>query len=174
MRRGDFARLFSESIDKIYFAGRPPTSPVDEQAFEQVVSRFERYLQAIAKLGNPWMRGMLIHDNNDTVAHKHTELMKRFHNKGTLWTAVHRIIETPLFVDSQLTSMVQIADLWGYALRRYFENGETDLLDILFARADRKGTVVVGVRHYTDLTCACKVCVAHKRSGLQTIIPATP
>ena len=99
--------------------------------------------------------------------------MKRFHNKGTLWTAVHRIIETPLFVDSQLTSMVQIADLWSYALRRYFENGESDLLDILFVRADRKGSVVVGVRHYADIGCPCKVCVAHKRPNLPTAISAT-
>ncbi len=114
-----FARLFSESIDKVYFSGRL-TTRVDEQAFEQIVSRFERYLQAIAKLGNPWMRGMLIHDNNNTVARKHTELMKRFHAKGTLWTAVHRIIETPLFVDSQLTSMVQIADRYfGLPLTKF-------------------------------------------------------
>jgi hypothetical protein len=159
-----FARLFGEGINKIHFDPSRATSPVDEQAFEQVVSRFERYLQAIAKLGNPWMRGMLIHDNNDTVARKHTELMMRFHTKGTLWTSVHRIIETPLFVNSQLTSMVQIADLWGYALRRYFENGEDMLFDILFVRADRKGSTVVGVRHYSDLNCACKVCIAHRRT----------
>lgn len=86
-----FARLFGEAIDKIHFDPSRTASLVDEQAFEQIVSRFERYLQAIGKFGNPWVRGMLIHDNNDTVAHKHTELMKRFHVKGTLWTAVHKL-----------------------------------------------------------------------------------
>lgn len=85
-----------------------------------------------------------------------------------------QIIETPLFVDSQLTSMVQIADLWSYALRRYFENGEDELLDTLFVRADRKGAIVVGVRHYSDLACGCKVCLAHRRpASALTLAPTT-
>lgn len=60
--------------------------------------------------------GLLIHDNNETVAKKHTKLMAKFHHKGTLWTKIDNIVETPLFVDSQLTSMVQIADLCSYSL----------------------------------------------------------
>lgn len=43
-------------------------------------------------------------------------LMKRFHNNGTLWAKVKNIIETPLFVDSELASMVQIADLCSYSI----------------------------------------------------------
>jgi len=86
----------------------------------------------------------LIHDNNETVAKKHTVLMKKFHASGTLWTNLKNIIETPLFVDSQLTGMVQIADLCAYALRRYLENNETELFDLVFQRADRKGVMVVG------------------------------
>ena len=54
--------------------------------------------------------------------------MKRFHQQGTLWTEIKHIIETPLFVDSQLTSLVQIADPCAYSLRRYLENSETELL----------------------------------------------
>ncbi len=75
--------------------------------------------------------------------------MKKFHVSGTLWTSLENIIETPLFVDSQLTSMVQVADLCAYALRRYLENDESELFDLIFQRADRKGAVVVGVRHFT-------------------------
>lgn len=91
--------------------------------------------------------------------------MKRFHDQGTIWTKVTQIIETPLFVDSQLTSMVQIADLCAYALRRYLENGEKKLFDLVFKRADRKDGVVVGVRHFTDNSCDCTICVAHKKSS---------
>ena len=40
-----FARLFAECIDKVHFdPSRAPLS-IDEQAFEQIVSRFEQYLQ---------------------------------------------------------------------------------------------------------------------------------
>jgi hypothetical protein len=159
-----FARLFAECVDKIHFDPARAARPVDEQAFEQVVSRFEQYLRYIGLGADGRCFGLLIHDNNVTVAKKHTELMKRFHQKGTLWTGVENIIETPLYVDSQLTSMVQIADLCSYALRRYLENGEEKLFDLVFERADRKDGIVVGVRHFTDEQCRCKICCAHRTS----------
>jgi uncharacterized protein DUF3800 len=152
------SRLFAECIDKLHFDPAKTGRSVDEQAFEQVVSRFEQYLRNCA----PELFGLLVHDNNETVARKHTELMRRFHLQGTLWTSISHIIETPLFVDSKLTRMVQIADLCGYALRRYVENGETDLFRLIFARSDRAGSVAVGVRHFTKLSCVCEICQAHR------------
>lgn len=155
----DFARLFAECIDKIHFDPLLRTQSVDEQAFEQVVSRFEQYLQITS--ASKKNIGLLIHDNNATVAKKLTDLMIEFHKKGTLWTKVKNIIETPLFVDSQLTSMVQIADLCSYALRRYLENGEEELFQLVFKRADRKDGKVVGIRHFSKNDCKCDICLAH-------------
>jgi len=157
-----FARLFGECIDKIFFDPTKTTQSIDEQTFEQVVSRFEQYLEST---GNNEHRnyGLLIHDNNHTVSKKHTELMCEFFKDGTLWTKVHNIIETPLFVDSKLTSMVQIADLCSYSIRRYLENGEDELFDHIFNRADRRYGLAVGVRHYTDRGCKCKICSSHTK-----------
>jgi hypothetical protein len=154
-----FARLFAECIDKIHFDPNLTNQSVEEQAFEQVVSRFEHYLQNISKERG---MGLLIHDNNPTLSKRLTDLMIVFHKKGTLWTKINSIIETPLFVDSQLTCMVQAADLCSYSLRRYFEKGEDELLKNIFKRADRKGTRVVGIRHFTDETCACMICSSNK------------
>jgi hypothetical protein len=41
-----FARLFAECIDKIYFdpSKNKRNQKIDEQAFEQIVSRFEHFL----------------------------------------------------------------------------------------------------------------------------------
>jgi len=158
-----FARLFAECINKVHFDPARVARTVDEQAFEQVVSRFEQYLQMTRRTGCTRNYGLLIHDKNETVASKHTQLMKRFHQDGTFWTNVASIIETPLFVDSELTGMVQIADLCAYALRRYLENDEEDLFDLVFKRADRKSNVVVGARHFTDRDCCCKICMAHRQ-----------
>ena len=157
-----FARLFAECIDKLYFEPTKHSYNVDETAFDQIVSRFESYL----RITEPELPnfGLLIHDNNQTVAKKHTELMRSFHQQGTLWTKVHKIIETPLFVDSELTGMVQIADLCSYALRRYLENGEEELFDAIFRRADRKDGVIVGIRHFTNHSCSCKICRRHRFS----------
>lgn len=159
--RWSFGRLFAECVDKIYFDPTRTAQTIDEQSFEQVVSRFEQYLQIIGKRFPERRYGLIIHDNNQTVAKKHTILMKQFYEKGTMWTDVEAIIETPLFVDSQLTSMVQIADLCAYAIRRYLENNEDDLFNLVFQRADTKGGAVVGVRHFSDKACQCKICSSH-------------
>jgi hypothetical protein len=156
-----FARLFAECIDKVNFVATPPKT-VDEQALEQVVSRIEMYMKAISASFQHDPLALLIHDNNETVAKKHTTLMKEFHLEGTLFTNVTHIVETPLFVNSELTGMVQIADLCGYALRRYLENGEDTLFNMIFQRADRRDGRIVGVRHFTPI-CQCKICVARTR-----------
>jgi Protein of unknown function (DUF3800) len=168
-----YARLFAECIDKLHFNPARSGRPVDEQAFEQVVSRFERYLEN-TDTREQRNFGLLVHDNNETVAKKHTDLMRDFHQQGTLWTRVNRIIETPLFVNSSLTSMVQIADLCSYALRRYLENSETDLFRRVFSRADRIGTTVVGVRHFSGPTCNCEICQVHRPTALLMASAAPP
>lgn len=160
--RWGFARLFAECIDKVHFnpvhtSGRT----IEQQGFEQVVSRFERYLRNTSGSQPQRTYGLLVHDNNQTVDIKHTRLMREFHRRGTLWTNVDHIIETPLFVNSSLTGMVQVADLCSYALRRYVEFGERDLFDHVFHRADRQGQYTVGVRHYSAQTCVCQVCQTH-------------
>ncbi len=158
-----FSRLFAECVDKVFFDPSRATSTVDEQAFEQVVSRFEQYLDKVDSIKK--CHGLLIHDNNQTVAKRHTELMKGFHKTGTFWTAINNIIETPLFVDSSLTSMIQMADVCGYSIRRYLENGEDDLFNEIFKRAHMKGNKVVGVRHFTNINCKCKICSGHKMTS---------
>lgn len=159
-----FARLFAECVDKIFFDPTKTIQSIDEQSFEQVVSRFEQYLESTCK-SEFKNYGLLIHDNNETVSKKHTELMYQFYKKGTLWTEIQNIIETPLFVDSKLTSMVQIADLCSYSIRRYIENGEAELFNDIFSRADRKYGLTVGVRHYTEKSCKCGICLSHTRNS---------
>jgi len=157
----DFSRLFAECIDKLFFTSLMREHSVDVQAFEQVVSRFEIFLKNV-NVHESEDYGLLIHDNNETISLKHTKLMKSFYESGTLWTNITKIIETPLFVNSQLTSMVQIADLCSYSLRRYLEKSEEDLFDLVFCRADRKAGRVVGVRHFTGNRCQCKICMSHR------------
>lgn len=159
--RWSFARLFAECVDKTYFDPSRTTQTIDEQSFEQLVSRFEHYLGNIGK-NNPDCCGLLIHDNNDTVAKKHTDIMKRFHETGTMWTSIKKIIETPLFVNSQLTSMVQVADLCVFSLRRYLENGERELFSLIFQRADSRYRTSVGVRHFSRPECTCDICNRHR------------
>jgi len=161
-----FARLFGEAVDKANYMPTDTSRTPEIQAFEQVVSRFERFLTNVSQPTQGGKAfGLLIHDNNQTVCLAHTKLMKRFHSQGTFFTAVNHIIETPLFVDSSLTGMVQIADLCAYAIRRYYENSEEELLDLILPRADRARGRIVGLRHYTPAGCSCKICGGRGRDG---------
>ena len=164
-----FVRIFAEGINKTYFN---PISKrtVDEIALEQVVSRFEQYMRNIDAQPIS-IYGALIHDNNQTVAKRHTQLMQQFHHRGTLWTSIDHIIETPLFVNSELTSMVQLADLCSYIIRRYFELGELDLFNLIQKRFDKHNGVLVGVRHFTGDSCSCLVCAKHRH--IKKILPNT-
>jgi hypothetical protein len=76
------ARLFAECIDKIHFDPVRTGRTVDEQAFEQIVSRFEQYVGSTDEPGDRRF-GLLGHDNNVTVARKHTDLMRQAHKNGS-------------------------------------------------------------------------------------------
>jgi hypothetical protein len=161
-----FARLFAECINKIKWDQTIAKQTIDEQSFEQIISRFERFLKNLSKdptLNPKTIFGLIIHDNSQSVEKKYTELMKRFQSTGTLWTSVKKIIETPLFVNSELTSMVQIADVCAYSIRKYLEKGETELFNEIYKRADRKDGISVGIRHYPPSKCKCIICSDHKR-----------
>ncbi|MDD3730430.1 MAG: DUF3800 domain-containing protein [Endomicrobiaceae bacterium] len=158
----DFARLFAECVDKINYNPAIAINTISEQALEQITTRFEYCLMNYSNIRNQQKFGLLIHDNNETVAKKHTELMRRFHTQGTFWKKITHIVETPLFVNSKLTNMVQIADLCAYAIRIYLERNNTTLFDLIVKRADKKDTKSVGIRHFTHRNCHCKICLSHK------------
>ena len=154
------ATLFAECIDKRTFGGVAPKTPPFEEAFDQVVTRFHRHLESLT----PRRHGFLVQDRNETMAVRLTDLMRQFHERGTRWTAqIPLLIETPLFVDSRLTSLVQVADVCAYSLRRYLENDEADLFDTIFPRFHRSPDGrCVGVRHYRGARpCACRICAEH-------------
>ncbi len=144
-------------------ASRPNTKSEEifDFAFEQVVTRFNTFLDKTE--GKQF--GLVVQDRNETAASRLTYLLRRFNQRGSNWShQVARLVETPLFVDSELTSMVQLADVCSYATRRFFEKNETDLFDRIYPSFHRSYGKVVGLRHYTSRSsCACRVCQDHGR-----------
>lgn len=151
-------RIFADGISKSDFVPQRFTSPY-EMAFEQVLTRFQAFLSAVHSTG------LVVHDNNSTAAPRLTKLTRKFHAEGTFYRRITDIVETPLFVDSTLTSMIQMADLCSFALRRLLDKGENQLWDLVEPRVDRVNGTCVGVRHFTGKrSCSCRICVAHGRS----------
>jgi hypothetical protein len=152
-------RIFADAISKKDFTNGVHTSPY-EMAFEQVISRSQHYLHNAAN-----DLGMIIIDNNEKAALRLTKMARAFHTAGTFYNKIPNIVETPLFVNSALTSMIQMADLCAYGLRRFVENDETWIWDLVKARADRSPIgKLVGIRHFTGKRkCTCEICQEHGR-----------
>lgn len=149
-------KLFADAICKSDYV--PGKYTPYELAFEQIISRYQTFLAKQSSLG------ILVSDNNPTAAPRLTQLARDFHKDGTHYKDIVNVVETPLFVDSALTSMIQMADLCAYALRRLLENNENTLWDLVEPRAEKLGAANVGVRHYTGKrACVCRICVAHGR-----------
>lgn len=156
----DDAFIFADAQYKAASYPRITPEKIFDFAFMQVVTRFNTFLV------NAGDFGMLVQDRNDTSADRLTYLMRSFHRDGTEWAdEIKQIVETPLFVESALTSMVQLADICSYATRRFFENQETDLFDRIYPRFQRWNQKLVGLRHFTgkDHPCDCRVCIDHVR-----------
>lgn len=157
-----FLRIFAEIIDKDgYHPPRPNLTPAD-QAFERIVTRIEKYLSHISHDEKEF--GLLIHDECESVKMPHAANMKLYQRRGTFKAEIKHIIETPLFVSSYFTNMVQVADFCAYALRRYFDAGEQTLYACVKSRADKISTEIVGLNHYTNKrSCSCDLCSARRR-----------
>ena len=157
-----YARLFAEIIDKKDYQPPKPDVLPQGQAFERIVTRIEKYLEHISCDEKEY--GLLIHDQCESVSSSHTENMKRYYRVGTFRASIRHIIETPLFVDSNLTGMVQIADLCAYAIRRYYDFNDDSLFNVIKDRADKVGETILGLNHYTSgHPCSCVVCRNRKR-----------
>jgi hypothetical protein len=77
-----YARLFAECIDKIHFDPVRSGKSVDEQAFEQVVSRFEQYLEKTDERRGQRNYGLLVHDNKRNCGAKTHLSYARFSQAG--------------------------------------------------------------------------------------------
>ena len=140
-----FARIFAEVIDKRNYHPPKPDLTPEIQSFERIVTRIEKYLVHISNEQKEY--GLLIHDECESVTAAHVCNMKRYHRCGTFKSEIKHIIETPLFVSSAHTNMVQIADCCAYALRRYYDSDDNALYLPIKSRADKIGSDIVGFNH---------------------------
>ena len=152
--RSTQVRLFGAAIHK---AARSPEDPM-EYAFEQLINRFDRFLARLHRMNNT-QRGIVILDKSSYETSLQG-LAREFRLDGHRWGQLRNISETPLFVDSRATRMIQYADLVAYALRRYYENGQSVYFDRIAHLFDAEGGIIHGLVHYipTGAHCGCRIC----------------
>lgn len=83
---------------------------------------------------------------------------------GTRWgTTIRNLAETPLFVDSRASRVVQLADHISYAVFRRYNAGDTSYFDIIASKFDSAGGTVHGLNHKQTYNPTCMWVACHTR-----------
>ena len=156
----DTARAFACVVHKASFPDRDPM----EIAFEDLCSRFDRYLERLRASGDS-QRGLLILDNStyETTLQK---MSVEFRTLGTQWRVIRHLADTPLFVDSRASRVIQLADHVAYAVFRRYQSGDTQYLDRIASKFDAEDGIVHGLAHKEvgNPRCMCIACLS-RRAG---------
>ncbi len=180
----DRIRLFGEAISKAHPAALSREIDLREQAFTQVVARFDKFLQ----IKDSWKRqsspraginyGLLMHDQDASTQSVLEPLFNRFRRRGHQFGQMTHVIDVPFFGSSAKVGGLQLADVAAYVVRRYLDKGavaggheERHFMQI-FRRFDRDNYGKLhGLRHYVPAnSCHCLICRERGHSG---VVPAS-
>ena len=154
----DTARAFACVVHKASYPNQDPM----EIAFEDLCSRFDRYLLRLRASGDK-QRGLVILDES---AHETTlqRMSVEFRTLGTRWGVIKLLAETPLFVDSRASRVVQLADHVSYAVFRRYQAGDTQYLDLIGHKFDSEDGIVHGLAHKQvgNPDCTCIACMSRR------------
>lgn len=161
-------RLFAVAVHK---ASVSPEDPM-ERAFEQICNRFDRFLGRLHKQSNT-QRGLIVLDETSYETSLQG-LARNFSEFGHRWGRIYNLAEVPLFVDSRATRLIQYADLIAYAVRRYYDQGDSTFFDVISGAFDASGGVVHGLSHVlaSSQDCGCLVCRQGRGTGARQGTPA--
>ncbi len=132
-------RIFAAVIDKRLAAG----TDILGGAFEQISSRFDMFLSRCHRKGDS-QRGIMVLDKSSTEIQIQT-LARTFKHNGHSWGRLKNFAEVPLFIDSKASKLMQLADLVAFALKRYFNDGDDCLYDVIKECFDTEGGVIHGL-----------------------------
>ncbi len=154
----DTAKVFACAIHKPSY----PSRDLMELAFEDLCSRFDLYLRRLQAQGDR-QRGLIILDES---AHETSlqRMARDFRTLGTQWGVIRNLAETPLFVDSRASRVVQLADHVAYAVFRRYNAHDAQYFDILASKIDSADGVIHGLAHkqVVDPNCMCIACLSRR------------
>ncbi len=153
--------LFACAIHKKSFPGKDPV----ELAFEDLCQRFDFFLGRMRQQGDP-QRGLLVLDRS-TRETPLQRLSREFRKYGTRWGSLNNIADTPFFVDSRASRLVQVADHVAYAVFRRYNAADTQYFDLISSRFDEANGVLHGLvhNHAQATPCMCPACLSRRLAG---------
>ena len=114
-------------------------------AFEDLCQRFDTFLGRQRTAGDR-DRGLVILDKT-TRETSLQKLSREFRKVGTRWGSLKNIADTPFFVDSKASRLIQIADHVAYSVFRRYNSGDAQYFDITANRFHEVDGVIHGLCH---------------------------
>jgi hypothetical protein len=156
-RSYDSARAFACAVRKDCY----PQDPV-QLAFEDLCSRFNIYLGRLQAQGDR-QRGIIILDES---THETTlqRMAREFRTLGTQWGVIRNLAETPLFVNSRASRLVQLADHVAYRVFRRYNAADARYFDAIASKFDSVDGVAHGLAHKqtNNPSCMCVACMSRR------------
>jgi len=142
------------------------SSPI-QKTCEEMAGRFDAFLVGLemADSKGEKQRGLMIFDQS---RHEKTvqALLTHYRTTGASFGRITHLAEVPLFTDSKITRMLQIADFVAYAVYRRYEASDIRFLDIIMPRFSQSGGKLHGLLHLNAAyrECCCEACFSHRAS----------
>jgi hypothetical protein len=90
--------------------------PPEDITYEFMIERFDRFLQ------NRREHGVIVSDDQKGSEDRIRVAHSRYRRRGTGWTSIDHVIETPFFAPSHWSRMLQIVDVATWLLARKLLN----------------------------------------------------
>lgn len=162
-KQGHSTRTFGVAVNKQAIG---PQDPV-KYAFEEICNRFNFYLTRLSdRRGGrreDRQRGLIVMDESQ-YEQPLQALAKKFRRKGARWGKLRNLAEVPLFVDSEASRLIQLADMVAFSMWRKYEHADGRFFDSIIPRFDQDGGVIHGLVHAkpNEEVCYCPACMSRQ------------
>lgn len=135
-------RLFAAVIDREKLQSNE--TPIDI-AFEQVASRFDHLLTRLnQRTGRTQERGLILCDKASNELSIQA-VARKFKYEGHQWGRTRNYAEVPVFLDSENSRLIQLADLVAYAIYQHYAHGFSTYFDSIRTCFDSESGRVHGL-----------------------------
>lgn len=157
--------IFAVVMEKASFTGIDPI----QRTCEELAGHFDaflEYLETRAGSQNDKERGLMVFDESNHEKTLHA-LIEQYRSTGASFGKVRHLAEFPMFTDSRLTRMLQIADLVAYAAFRRYEHGDSRYLDLILHKFHQTGGKIHSLMHLNKNkdNCFCPGCLSRRGVG---------
>lgn len=153
--------LFGVAMRK---ADYPLATPI-QRTCEEIAGHFDAYLEGLEleDKNNAKQRGLMIFDRS---RHEKTvqALLTQYRTTGASFGRIRHLAEVPLFTDSKITRLLQLADFVAYAIYRRYERSDTQFFDAILPRFHESGGKLHGLLHMNTnhRECYCQPCMSRR------------